>query len=211
MFALKKNADQTPKEEFWNALTHGFGAVISLVGFYWLAAKFKMTSLYYPSMIFGTALILMFSVSTSYHLVVSINLKSKLRVLDHICIYYLIAASYTPICMSYLQGSNGYLLLIMVWSIAAIGTLLKLYFTGKYETLSVLLYGIMGWLILIDIPYLINHLPSICLTLLSLGGLFYSIGIIFYVNKLWKYSHVIWHIFVLLGATSHWFMNYFLI
>jgi hemolysin III len=133
-------------------------------------------------------------------------LKKKLRILDHISIYYLIAGTYTPVCLTVLLPSKGLLLFFLVWGIALFGTVLKLFFTGKFEVFSLVLYGVMGWLIIIDVPYLVEHLSGTGLLYLSLGGAFYTLGIVFYAIKRIPYNHLIWHFFVLGGAIAHWFL-----
>lgn len=156
--------------------------------------------------IYSISLILLFTASTVYHAVRNPKVKRKLRILDHISIYYLIAGTYTPVCLTVLLPSKGWLLFYLVWGIALFGTILKLFFTGKFETFSLVLYGVMGWLIVIDLPYLLEHMSATGLLYLSLGGAFYTIGILFYAIKKIPYNHLIWHLFVLGGAISHWLM-----
>ena len=155
-----------------------------------------------------TSLLLLFTASTIYQAVVNPKLKKRLRILDHISIYYLIAGTYTPVCLSLLLPSKGWLLFYLVWGIALFGTVLKIFFTGRFEAFSLVLYGVMGWLIVIDLPYLINHMSAFGLFYLSLGGAFYTIGILFYAVKKIPYNHLIWHFFVLGGAISHWILIY---
>lgn len=133
------------------------------------------------------------------------RIKRRLRILDHISIYYLIAGTYTPVCILILQDSRGTLLLTIVWGLALLGTVLKLFFTGKFEVFSLLLYAFMGWTIVLDLGFLLETLSSNGLLLLALGGGFYTIGILFYAIKKIPFNHLIWHFFVLGGAVSHWF------
>ncbi len=146
----------------------------------------------------------MFTASTIYHLVSRSPLKEKLRILDHISIYFLIAGTYSPVALILLEKTSGWALFWIVWGIAAIGTILKLFFTGRFEFISLLLYALMGWLILFDI----NNLKSVTtengIQLLFLGGLFYTLGIVFYAVRKIPYNHFIWHLFVLAGAFCHW-------
>lgn len=128
--------------------------------------------------------------------------------MDHISIYYLIAGTYTPVCLWILGESRGELLLWLVWAIALFGTFLKLFFTGKFEVFSLLIYGVMGWLIVIDVSFLIEHMAKTSLFYLALGGVFYTLGIVFYAMRKIPYNHFIWHLLVLGGAISHWFMVY---
>ncbi|MDX1766873.1 MAG: hemolysin III family protein, partial [Arenibacter troitsensis] len=131
--------------------------------------------------------------------------KNRLRILDHISIYFLIAGTYTPVALLMLEKGNGWLLFYTVWGIAALGALMKLFYTGKYEFISLLLYLVMGWLIVLDLDNLLNNTTTIGLGTLFLGGAFYTLGIIFYAIERIPYNHFIWHLFVLGGAISHWF------
>lgn len=200
-------------EEKWNALSHGIGIVLALVGSVILFNGDMDGAPYLRSSItvYCLSLILLFSASTAYHSVESPKLKKRLRVLDHISIYYLIAGTYTPVCLGLLTGSKGWLLFYLVWGIALLGTLLKFFFTGKFEAFSLVLYGVMGWLIVIDLPYLIKTLSTTGLTYLALGGAFYTVGILFYALKKIPFNHLIWHIFVLSGAFSHWMLIHHLL
>ena len=157
-------------------------------------------------LVYSISLVLLFTASTVYHAVQNPKVKRRLRILDHISIYYLIAGTYTPVCLTVLLPSKGWLLFYLVWGIALFGTILKLFFTGRFETFSLVLYGVMGWLIVIDLPYLLEHMSATGLLYLSLGGVFYTIGILFYAIKKIPYNHLIWHFFVLGGAISHWLM-----
>lgn len=193
-------------EELWNAYSHGTGVVLSLFGAIWLLATTK-ENLLLPLTIYAISLVLLFTASTVYHSVYNPDIKFKLRKLDHISIYYLIAGTYTPICLSILKPSLGILLLVLVWGIAILGTILKLWFTGKYEVISLVLYGIMGWLVVIDFDFILqNEITDF--TYLAIGGIFYTVGILFYANKRIPFNHFIWHIFVLVGAACHWYFIY---
>jgi hemolysin III len=200
---------QSKQEELWNVLTHGLGAVIYLAGFVFLLFNFnsELVSPIYV-VIYGLSLILLFSASTIYHYATNPSYKRHLRKLDHISIYVLIAGTYTPICMSVLAESRGLYIFIAVWSIALIGLILKLFFTGKFEKISLLLYLVMGWLVVIDFETLTQSISTEALLYLILGGVFYTGGVVFYVMHKLKYHHVIWHVFVLLGSLFHFLMVY---
>lgn len=197
-------------EEKWNAYSHAFGVLLSLVGMYVFFQQDLSPNphLYYSILVYSLSLTLLFSASTIYHFAQRPQLKRRLRILDHVSIYYLIAGTYTPVCLLVLQDSRGWLLFYMVWAIALFGTFLKVIFIGRFETFSLLLYGIMGWLIVIDIAYLVENFSPTGLFFLSLGGAFYTLGIIFYAVRQIPYNHLIWHFFVLGGAISHWLMIY---
>jgi hemolysin III len=193
-------------EEKLNAYSHAVGIVLAIIGGIVLFKNYlDSIPLMKGSIIaYTSSLILLFTASTIYHAVENPKIKKRLRILDHISIYYLIAGTYTPVCLSVLLPSKGWLLFYLVWGIALFGTVLKIFFTGRFEAFSLVLYGVMGWLIVIDLPYLLEHMYSSGLIYLAAGGAFYTIGILFYAVKKIPYNHLIWHFFVLGGAISHW-------
>lgn len=195
------------KEEFLNAISHGVGAILSLIGFFFLIQRNsdKTEFSFFSILLYEITLISMFLVSTGYHIVSKPSLKNRLRIIDHINIYYLIAGTYTPVAIIILEGGSGWTIFYCVWAIAAIGTILKLFFTGKYELVSLLLYLAMGWLIILDLEYLLESITEFGAILLFLGGGFYTFGILFYAIERIPYNHFIWHLFVLAGAIIHWF------
>lgn len=195
-----------PKEEKLNTLSHALGIFLGLLGFVVLYTYGGHQSPYgsLSIIIYSFSLIILFTVSTLYHRVSDPKLKNKLRILDHISIYVLIAGTYTPISLILLEKGNGWSLFYTVWGIAAIGTLMKVFYTGKYEFISLLLYLIMGWLIVLDLDNLLSQTTPIGLGTLFLGGAFYTLGILFYAIDRIPYNHFIWHLFVLGGAISHW-------
>jgi len=190
-------------EEKWNARSHGLGLLLALVGFAALMAREYQGMLKAAIFVYSLSVIILFSASTLYHGCDDSKLKKKLRVFDHISIYYLIAGTYTPVCLSILENSKGVLLLYLVWGIAIFGTVLKLFFTGKFEAFSLILYGVMGWVIVIDLPFLTTHASYGQLLYLALGGAFYTVGILFYAVKKIPFNHLIWHFFVIFGAFFH--------
>lgn len=199
---------QSPKEEFYNFLTHGIGAVLSIVGLLILVFTAKEASFlsYFSVSLYGGSMILLFSASSIYHYVSDEGLKRGFRKLDHISIYYLIAGTYTPVSLLLLKEKNGFLLFGIVWTMAILGTFLKLFFIGKWEKLSLAIYLIMGWLIVFNIHNLWEVANFNTLLYLGLGGAFYSMGAFFYAKHSITFNHVIWHIFVLLGAFFHYLM-----
>lgn len=193
-------------EEKLNTYSHGLGIILAVIGGYLLLKE--NVSPYLGLLVYSLSLILLFTASTLYHGVANPFRKQKLRILDHISIYYLIAGTYTPVCLSLLYDSKGVLLLWLVWGIAFFGTILKLFFTGRFEVFSLILYGIMGWLVVLDLNYLMEQISTQSLFYLGLGGACYTIGIIFYANRKILLNHFIWHLFVLGGAISHWIFIY---
>ncbi|MDF4223009.1 hemolysin III family protein [Maribacter sp. M208] len=198
------------KEEKFNTISHGVGAVLAIVGMIALmnANTHKSAFATLGITIYSISLISMLTVSTIYHAVENRIWKLRTRILDHINIYYLIAGTYTPVALITLINGNGWLIFSTVWGIAAVGTILKLFFTGKFEIISLVLYLAMGWLIVFDFQNLVDNTSENGINLLMLGGTFYTIGIIFYAVRRIPYNHFIWHLFVLCGAISHWFFIY---
>ncbi len=201
---------QSPLEERWNTITHAIGAVLGVIGLILLilADKHKTHWSLFSVIVYGLSIIILFTASTLYHAVKNKDLKKKFRVLDHISIYLLIAGSYTPVLLIMLEQYSGWPLFYTVWGIAFFGAILKLFFTGKFELFSTLLYLVMGWLIAVDFSTLKELMQPEGLVLLASGGAFYTLGIIFYAVHKIPYNHVIWHVFVLGGAICHFFMMY---
>jgi len=203
---LSAKQPQVVLEEKLNTYSHGLGIVLALYGLFYFINSDWIVGHSFPILVYSASLLLLFSASTWYHAVSDLKLKKRLRVLDHISIYYLIAGTYTPFCATILKDSKGTILLIIVWAMATFGTVLKLFFTGKFEIFSLVLYGVMGWLVVIDFSCLLEQATQQQLLFLALGGVFYTIGIFFYAAKKVPYNHFIWHLFVLGGAISHWFL-----
>ena len=203
--------DQSNKEEFWNSLTHFTGIVLTLIGVPFLITQNSdLTKLELFSLLFFQfGLLFMYTSSTLYHYVQNIRIKKVLRVVDHISIYYLIAGSYAPVCLITLRDHSGIEIFLIVISLMLLGTLFKIFFTGKFEKFSLYLYLLMGWLIVIKIDELINLINFRGLLLVIASGLLYTIGTYFYSSKTIKYSHSIWHLFVLGGSVTHYFFILF--
>jgi len=156
--------------------------------------------------LFSFGLLLVYSSSSIYHFVINPKLKKRFQMLDHISIYYLILGSYAPICLITLYDYSGINIFIAVLTLSIIGTLKKLFFTGKYGFISLMLYLAMGWLIIFDINSLFSLIDFNAKILFVLGGVSYTIGTIFYAFDKIKYFHSIWHLFVLTGSVLHYFM-----
>lgn len=204
---------QSPFEEKLNAWTHGIGAILGVVGLA-LLISYKDHNKDWSLMsviVYGVSIIVLFSASTIYHSVSGEKQKHYFRIIDHISIYLLIAGTYTPVTLIALHNSLGWPLFWTVWAIAGFGLILKLFFTGKFETISTLLYLLMGWLIVFDFNNLSELIGPNGLILFVAGGAFYTLGIIFYAVHRIPYNHVIWHLFVLGGAICHYLMIFFYI
>lgn len=202
---------QTPFEEKLNAFTHGIGALFGIAALVLLIVfdTNKTNWSLFSVIVYGISIIILFTASTLYHSVTCEQKKHYFRIVDHISIYFLIAGTYTPVLLISLEQSLGWTLFWVVWGIAAFGVVLKLFFTGKFETFSTLLYLVMGWLIVFDFSNLSEIIGSEGILLLFAGGLFYTVGIVFYAIQKIPFNHVIWHVFVLAGAVCHFFMVFF--
>ncbi len=202
---------ETKEEEFWNTLTHFVGLILSLIVLPFLIyydnalTEFSVHGILF----FEFGLICVYTASTLYHYTSNVELKKKFRVLDHISIFYLIAGSYAPVCLITLYDGPGVKILAYVTLLAIIGTLGKVFFTGKFDRLFLLLYLFMGWLIVLDFDSVLTLIPLNGILLLVLSGVLYSVGTIFYSLQKMKYSHAIWHVFVLGGSASHYFVILF--
>ena len=205
--------EETKEEEFWNTLTHFVGLIFSLIGLPVLLYSDRgLTELSVLSILFFEfGLICVYSASTLYHYTSSVELKKKFRVFDHVSIFYLIAGSYAPVCLITLYNGSGKTIFITILVIALIGTMFKVFFTGKFDKLFLVLYLAMGWLIVLDFNGILNALDFNGIVLLVISGLFYSFGTLFYSLQKMKYSHAIWHLFVLGGSASHYFLVLFYI
>lgn len=201
---------QTPKEEKLNAISHAIGALFSVLGLILLILYNTNKSEWslFSVIVYGVSLIVLFSASTLYHSVTNERKKHIFRVIDHISIYGLIAGTYTPVLLITLHESLGWFLFWVVWGIALFGVVLKLFYTGRFEVFSTLLYLVMGWLIVFDFSNLYEAIGNNGIILLFASGLAYTVGIVFYAIQKIPYNHVIWHVFVLAGAIFHFFMIY---
>lgn len=199
-------------EEIANAVTHGIGALLSVAALtllvFYSAQQDDATRIACFS-IYGASLIILFLSSTLYHALVNPEAKRFFKLLDHCAIYLLIAGTYTPLMIITLSGTLGYSMLMIVWLLAFAGIAYKVICGNKYKSISVLSYLGLGFISLICIQQLYEKLQGNGLLLLCLGGLFYSAGTIFYVNRRIPFNHAIWHLFVLAGAVSHFFLMWY--
>lgn len=205
--------EQTLFEEKLNAASHGIGALLGIAAIVLLIIfnSFKTDWSLFSVIVYGISIIILFSASALYHAVKREKLKHFFRIVDHISIYLLIAGTYTPVTLIALEKSLGWPMFFIVWAIAALGLVLKIFFTGRFEIFSVLLYLFMGWLVVFDFSFLSTVIGSNGILWLFAGGLFYTLGIVFYAIERIPYNHVIWHLFVLAGAISHFFMVFLFI
>ena len=194
-----------PGERF-NAWTHLIGALAALTEAIWLiiAAAASGDLLKTASVtVYGLTLVMLYSISTLYHSVRG-RLKRVLRKLDHLSIYLLIAGSYTPFCLISLRGTWGWSLFGIVWTLAAIGMAQEIKPRSEARVLSLVIYAVMGWIVLIAIKPLIASIGLAGFLWLAAGGLFYTVGIVFFTfDERYRHWHGIWHLFVIAGSLSH--------
>lgn len=193
-------------EELWNRCTHGFGALMSLIGVIFLISRASQAHDSYrliSSCIYGTALFTFYCLSTAYHTVRRPYLRYVMRILDHASIYLMIAGSYTPFTMVTLRGPWGWSLFGVVWGLGTIGMVLKIFTAHRLKVIGPVIYLALGWSALIALKPLSAALASTGLLLLFLGGAAYTIGVLFYLWEKLPYNHAIWHLFVLTGSACH--------
>lgn len=153
--------------------------------------------------VFAVALVALYAASTAYHAARSERLKRRLKVLDHCAIYLLIAGSYTPFLLNDLRGPWGWSLFGVIWGLALAGMIFKLFFTGRFRLLSTLVYVMMGWLALVAIVPMLRSMQLVTLGWMLAGGIAYTAGTPFYHAVRMRYSHAVWHLFVLAGSVCH--------
>ena len=193
------------KEELGNTWTHLIGVIFALSSI-WMVWPAINTSwqMAFGVFFFIVGMFLMFLSSTVYHWVRPGVAKNILRKCDHISIYVMIACSYTPICVGVIGGWLGWMVFGFLWAIALIGSIAKIVALGKHPRLSLAMYLIMGWSVLIIFPKVMEKLSPLSLTFLIAEGILYTAGTYFYAHDKQPHYHAIWHVFVLLGAIAHW-------
>ncbi len=194
-------------EELANAWTHGLGATAALAGggiLVALAARHGDGWQLTGAIVFAICLLLLYLASTLYHAIQHPVAKARLKVFDHCAIYLLIAGTYTPFTLVGLRGPWGWGLFTAIWALALAGVVFKLFFTGRFKLLSTAIYIAMGWLIVVAIKPLLGALDGWTLGWLIAGGLSYTLGTVFYHRPALRYSHAIWHLFVVGGSVCHY-------
>jgi hemolysin III len=206
------NHEYSEKEEKLNVISHAFGLVMGIIALPFLIDKsmhfdgfWKPTSI----IVYGVSILILYTASTVYHAAKAPKLRRRLNIFDHAAIYVLIAGTYTPFTLITLEGKTGWIIFGLTWFFALTGIILKLFFTGKFDKLSTIMYVLMGWQIVFAINPLLENLATEGLFWLFLGGVFYTIGAILYSIKKIPYNHAIFHVFVLLGSISHFISVYF--
>jgi len=203
---LKKR--YTLGEEIFNSISHGTGSLLSIAGMVVLivfSAIYADAWAVVSSCIYGASLVILYTMSTLYHAITNPRAKAFFRIMDHNTIFFLIAGTYTPYTLVTLRGKTGWILFGIVWGAAIIGIILNSIDLEKFKKISLVCYVMMGWVIIFAIKSMIQNLPSYSLIMLLIGGIFYTVGIVFYVIKKIKYFHSIWHLFTVAGSVFHYF------
>src|SRR5690625_4708171 len=205
---LAKTHDFSKGEEIANAITHGIGAVLSIVG---LIVLIVYASLYgsvwhiVSFTIFGSIMLILYMSSTMVHALPKGKAKDLFEIFDHSAIYLFIAGSYTPFTFLVIQGKLGWTMFGIVWGLAIVGTIFKAFFVKKFLFTSTILYIGMGWMVVLGWKQIVAGLPSNGLLLFVAGGIFYTVGAVFYMWRGFQYHHAVWHLFVMAGTASHFF------
>ncbi len=199
-------------EEIANSITHGIGAGLAITGLIYLiyySATYGDVWHIVSCAIYGTTLVLLYTVSTLYHSVPTPRFKSVMRILDHSAIFLLIAGTYTPFMLVNLRGPWGWSLLGVVWGAAILGILFQTALQKSWVAFTVGLYVLMGWAVVVAVKPLLEVMPVEGFLLLLYGGLAYTLGTTFYIWKQVRFHHAIWHLFVLAGSVFHFFAVFY--
>jgi hemolysin III len=201
-------------EELVNVVSHAIGLVLGILGFVLLvvrASTFGDAWHVLSFAVFGSSLVAMYTASTLYHSSRDDLRRARMRTFDHSAIYLLIAGTYTPFTLITLEGPIGWTLFGITWGMAAVGITMKLFFTGRYDLISTLMYVFMGWVIVFAARPLSEAFPGHGIAWLIAGGVAYSLGAIFYSVRRLPFSHAIFHVFVLVGSICHFVAVYFFV
>jgi hemolysin III len=201
-------------EEIANAVTHGLGILLSItvLVLFVIKGQDNHNMLYKLSMmVYSISMLALFASSTLYHAFKEGRVKNVFERFDHLSIYVLIAGTYTPFCLIAIGGIKGIVICIIQWTLAIVGVVFKAIWIDRYIKIHVIIYLIMGWMIILFVNSIFKSIPLIGFYFLLLGGISYSIGVLFYVFNWFKYHHLIWHIFVLGGSISIFLFIYIFI
>jgi hemolysin III len=209
---MENNRQLTVINEIANSVTHGIGALLAIAGLVLLVvfAVIYGNAWHVVSVsIYGATLVLLYLSSTLYHAIQTPETKRILRIIDHSAIYLLIAGTYTPFTLVTLQGTRGWVMFGIIWGLALLGILYKVFFINRHVVISTLFYLVMGWMIVFSIGDLYRGLSTGGIILLGAGGLSYTLGMIFYAGRERLLMHAVWHLFVLGGSICHFFAIFF--
>jgi hemolysin III len=195
------------KQELVNSIIHGFGIIFGIVAIpllIALAINSENTVGVIGAAIYGFCFLQLFTFSTLYHGFQNLEVKRALEILDHIGIYFLIAGTYTPFLLVYLNNSFGITLLSILWGLTSIGIVFKIFFTGRWNLISTLIYVAMGLILFVGGRLFFINIPWPVLIMIFIGGGLYLLGVVFYLWEKYPYNHAVWHFFVLAAAICHY-------
>lgn len=198
--------DQHLREERINSITHVLGVLFGIVCIPILilnASESSAGSIVLGTAVYGLSFLMVFTFSSLFHWYAKSKVRKLYLILDHISIYFLIAGTYTPFILIFINNSFGIMLLIVLWSLTLLGIFFKIFYTGRFEIISTIIYLIMGWMLLSGAKEFFANMPSSTIALIITGAILYSVGILFYVRRLFAYHHAVWHLFVLSAAICH--------
>jgi hemolysin III len=204
---INNNAGYSLRQEVVHSMIHAFGILFGIIAIpilTALAAKNANVAGIVGASIYGFSFLMLFSFSTIYHGFQHPQVKRVLEIFDHISIYFLIAGTYTPFLLIYLRNSFGITLLVILWSLTLLGIFFKIFFTGRFEIISVVIYLLMGWIMVAGGKVFFTAVPTDVLIFLFIGGGLYSVGVIFYLWRGFSWHHALWHFFVLAAAVCHY-------
>ena len=214
---MKKIVAKKPKrayslgEEIFSAVTHGVGALLSIIALVLMlmrATQSEKPNAIFASAMFGGTLIILYTMSTLYHSLAAKGAKKVFRIFDHDTIFLLIAGTYTPYLLVAMNNRAAWCIFFVLWALAAVGIVFDSIMLDKFRKIEMVLYVCMGWCILLALGSLLENLAPMGFALLLAGGIFYTVGIVFYAMKKVKYMHSIWHLFVLCGSALQFFSVY---
>lgn len=198
--------DQLLREERINSMTHVLGILFGIVCIPILifnACESAGRSIIVGTIVYGFSFLMVFTFSTLFHYQTNAKIRRLFLILDHISIYFLIAGTYTPFILIFINNSFGMMLLAVLWSLTLLGIFFKVFYTGRFEIISTLIYLIMGWMLLTGAKAFFANMPASIVALIITGAGLYSIGVLFYVKRFFAYHHAVWHLFVLSAAICH--------
>lgn len=201
------NKDMALRLEKINSFLHGLGILFGLISMPILIMNARSETNeagYIGAIIYACCFLMVFVSSTLYHGLQRPRTKQVLQVIDHISIYFLIAGTYTPIILIFVNNTFGITLLIVLWALTLLGIVFKIFFTGRFEMLSIALYIMMGWILFTDSQTFFKDMPGSIIALITIGGVLYCFGVIFYAWHKYRYHHAIWHLCVLAAAICHY-------
>lgn len=200
------STDQYLREERMNSMTHALGILFGIVCIPILilnACESSALSVIVGTAIYGFSFLMVFTFSSLFHWNRNERIRKLFLVLDHISIYFLIAGTYTPFVLIFINNSFGMMLLSVLWGLTLVGIFFKIFYTGRFEILSTIIYLVMGWMLLTGANEFFANMPSPVITLIIIGAVLYSVGVLFYIKRLFAYHHAVWHLFVLSAAICH--------